>query len=143
MQEIENTIKINKNEILFREGDLARDLYKVSEGRLLVCVQMEDSVSPIAYIKAGDYLGELSFFEHRARSANVIAVENSTLIKIPQAELNKQCPKWFSTLAKFMSKKIRMQDDVIAENGIKKANKSSIVPLTPDEQRHYFQLLNF
>lgn len=134
--------KISKDQLLCKEGDLDRELYKITEGKLLVCKVVGTMVTPIAYLEKGDYFGEMSFFDNMVRSANVIALEDSTLIKIPQAELKKQFPKWLIITAKSMTNRIRQMNSVIGASGIKRKNKDTIKGLTIEEQRFYYKIIN-
>ena len=61
-----------------------------------------------------------SFFDKQPRSAHIICVEDSTLIKIPVEELDKQAPRWLITLAQHVARKLRKADSLIAKKGIKK-----------------------
>ena len=81
------------------------------------------------------YIGEISFFDHRPRSATVIATEDTEVVKIPPAELKKQVPKWLVSTAIQMITKLRETDDVIQENGIRKRmwNPSGHYPLMINE----------
>jgi CRP/FNR family cyclic AMP-dependent transcriptional regulator len=98
-------------------------------------------VTPLAFLESGQYFGEFSFFDGQKRSADVIAVEDTTLIKIPLAELKKQFPRWLLLTTKNMTNKLRLLDDVIRTKGIKKTRVDIIRPLTIDEQRHYYGII--
>lgn len=136
------TIKIAKETILCREGDMENDLYFVTKGRLLICSRSGHMVTPIAYLNKDDYFGEMSFFDNSSRSADVIAVEDTTLVKIPSGSIKDQFPTWLLVIAKQMTQKLRNMDNVIRDKGIKRKNIDSMTPLTIDEQRHFYQLLN-
>ena len=96
----------------------------------------------IAYIGQGEYFGELSFFDHLPRSADVIAVEQCQLLKIPGGHLKSQFPTWLLIMAKQMTQKIRMLDSVISNKGIKRQNVETMKPLSIDEQRKIYDLLS-
>ena len=142
MTDLQNlTFKVAKNELICKEGDLTRDLYLIVSGKLMVCSRNNRMVTPIAYLEDGAYFGEFSFFDGQLRSADVIAVEETTLIKIPLAELKKQFPRWLLLTSKSMTKKLRLMDDVIRKKGIKKKNVDKMKPLSIEEQRHYFDII--
>ena len=132
---------VSKETLICKEGDLSRDLYKIFKGKLLICNRNGHMVTPLAFLEPGQYFGEFSFFDGQKRSADVIAVEDTTLIKIPLAELKKQFPRWLSLTTKNMTNKLRLLDDVIRTKGIKKTKLDIIKPLTIDEQRHYFDII--
>lgn len=138
----EQVIKAAKDEVICRAGDLSRDLYKIISGRLLICARKNSMVTPLAYLEADDYFGEFSFFDNQARSADVVAMEETIFVKIPQAELKKQMPFWLIQTCRSLTSKLRTYNDVIRSRGIKRRNADSISPLSIEEQRHYYQLLH-
>lgn len=140
--EQEFTINVSKDQIICREGDLSRELYKICSGKLMICATKDSMVTPLAYLGPNDYFGEFSFFDNQARSADVIAVEDSVLVKIPQAQLKKQFPFWLIHTSKDITKKLRLLNEVIGSKGIRKKNTESIQPLSIEEQTHYFKILS-
>ncbi len=135
-------ITIKKDQVLCRAGDESYDLYLVVTGQLMVCSRSGKMVTPIAYLSDNEYFGEMSFIDKLPRSADVIAIEDTELIKIPSGLKQKSLPTWLLIMAKGMTGKVRLLDDVIRDKGIKRKNLDSIEPLTIDEQRHYYQLLD-
>lgn len=135
------TLSLDKDELVCVAGDQEVDLYKVRSGKLMVFVNDGTKITPLAYLGAGEYLGELSFFDHKPRSAHVVAVEPCELIKIPVNELEKQAPKWLITMASHIAQKIRTTDELIRTKGIRRQNVESIKPLSIEDQRHYYQII--
>jgi CRP-like cAMP-binding protein len=136
-----DSMNIKKDQVLCREGDTNSDLYLVIKGKLLIFSRSGHMVTPIAFISEGEYFGEMSFFDNRARSADVIAVEETKLIKVPSTALKDQFPTWLLVMAKQMTHKLRTMDHVIRDKGIKRTNVDSMKPLSIDEQRHLFQII--
>ena len=56
-------------------------------------------------------------------------------------ELGKQFPEWLITIAQNITSKLRRTGDLIRQKGIRKQNVESIKPLSIEEQRHYYQLV--
>lgn len=135
------TLTLDKDELICVAGDGEVDLYKVRSGKLIVFVNDGTKITPLAYLSKGEYLGELSFFDHKPRSAHVVALESCELIKIPVKELEKQAPSWLITMATHIAQKIRTTDELIRTKGIRRQNVESIKPLSMDEQRHYYQII--
>ncbi|MCO4754636.1 MAG: cyclic nucleotide-binding domain-containing protein [Bacteriovoracaceae bacterium] len=142
MQEQDFTLKVEKDQVICREGDLTRDLYKIISGKLMICSRKDHMVTPLAYLSEGDYFGEFSFFDNQTRSADVISVEPTVLIKIPQAQLKKQFPFWLIHASKSLTAKLRLYNEVIKSKGIKKKNVESVKALSIEEQRHYYQIIS-
>lgn len=132
---------LHKDELLFVTGEHTSDLFLVHSGKLLVFVVNGTQITSIAQINASEYVGELSFFDKRPRSACVIAMDETELIKIPINEIDKQFPSWLIMIAKSITTKIRKADEIIRLNGIRKQNVKSLKPLAIDEQRRLFDLV--
>lgn len=134
-------LEVEKDHVICREGDLTKDLYIIVQGKLMVCSRNNTMVTPLAYLSDGDYFGEFSFFDNQTRSADVIAVKQTKLLKIPQAELKKQFPRWLIQTSKGLTHKLRLFNNVIRSKSIKRKNVETIKPLNIDEQRHYYSLI--
>lgn len=135
-------LKLKKDEILFLADDNENDLYIIQKGRVMVFVQKGSQIIPVAYLDAGEYIGELSFFDEGARSASIICMEDSEFIKIPTEEMHKHCPPWMKTLGQQLTGKIRQGDELIRSKGIRKKNVEGIKPLSMEEQTHCFKLVD-
>lgn len=134
------TITLQKDEFLCRSGDEDNDLFQIQKGKMLVFVLKGSQVTPLAELGAGEYVGELSYFDHQPKSAFVVATEKTVLSKMPEDLLDKHFPPWLKTLAVHMTKKLRQTDELIRKKGIKKKNLDGIKPLSIEEQSHYFKL---
>jgi CRP/FNR family cyclic AMP-dependent transcriptional regulator len=127
-------ITLKKDEILFLSNDKNSDVYIIKKGQVLVFVQNGSQVIPIAYLSAGEYVGELSYFEGKARTASIICTEDCEFIKLSTTLLNRNIPPWLKTLGKQLASKIRSADELIRSKGIRKKNVESIKPLSIQEQ---------
>jgi CRP/FNR family cyclic AMP-dependent transcriptional regulator len=134
-------INLTKDQVLCREGDNENDLFIIHEGKLMICMQKGSQITPLAYLGAGQYLGELSFFDKEPRSATVICVEDTTIIKISSKELKNQFPPWLENCSQSITKRIRGLDAVIRETGIRRTNVGTVKPLSMEEKKHYFDIL--
>ena len=132
---------IPANSVICKEGDLTKDLYIIVSGKLLVCSRNNTMVTPLAYLSDGDYFGEFSFFDNQARSADLITVKETKLLKIPQAELKKQFPRWLILMSKGLTHKLRTFNSVVRSKGIKRKNVETIKPLSIEEQREIYSII--
>lgn len=139
--ETEYIKKIAKNEVLFKQGQDENDMYILDSGKLIVLLRKGSQVTPLAHINAGEYIGELSFFDSKTRSADVIALEDCVLIKISSSQMQQKIPSWLMHIGKFQATKLRILDQVIQKKGIKKQNVESMKPLSIEEQRQYVEIL--
>lgn len=135
------TINLEKDQLLFLQGENEYDLNYLHSGKLLVFVSQGRKITPIATIDSGQYIGELSFFDGSPRSASIIALEPSTLIQIPSSEIERQFPDWLRTICVSLTQKIRDLDDLINEKGIRKQNVKTVSALSIDEQRKIYEIL--
>ena len=133
---------IPKDHVICRKGDLSFNFCKILKGRLMICNRSDTMVTPIAFLEAGEFFGEMSLFDKKARSADVIAIEETTLQNIPEAELKKQFPLWLILTTKSLNTKLRNLNEIIAKKGIKKRSAQTIEALSIEEQRHYYKILN-
>ena len=135
------THNFKANDIICVAGENNHDLFIIHSGKLLVFVTDGTIVTPLAYLKAGEYLGELSFFDGMPRSAHVIALEDSDLIRIPVSEIEKQFPPWLQAMAQSITKKLRYSTELVRRKGIRKKNVESIKPLSIERQREIHKSL--
>ncbi|PWB66605.1 MAG: patatin [Bradyrhizobiaceae bacterium] len=71
---------------LFREGDRSDDVYFVISGRLRALHAREDgSVGVVGDVARGETVGELALMTGDSRSATVVAVRNSVIVKMTRA----------------------------------------------------------
>lgn len=72
------------SQVVIQRGSLDRSLYLVADGWLEVGITQVDgiSIAPLAKIGPGSVIGEQSFFDGHARSANVWAVSDGTLLRV-------------------------------------------------------------
>jgi CRP-like cAMP-binding protein len=133
------THKFPAETLVCKAGELNHDLYLVHSGSLLVFVNNGTNITPIAYLKEGEYLGELAFFDQSPRSAHVITLEETTLIQIPVSEIESQFPRWLIKIAQSMTKKIRGADELLREKGIRRKNTKGLQALSIEQQRALYQ----
>jgi len=86
-------LSLEKDDILFREGDTGRDLFIVLEGKVVVEVakpggEPEKTVE-IHQSKPGEVFGELSYIDSAPRSATVRAAQPCRILQIPADGLDR------------------------------------------------------
>ncbi|MEP6339186.1 cyclic nucleotide-binding domain-containing protein, partial [Parasphingorhabdus sp.] len=70
---------VSGGELLVEQGEDADALYFVESGRFRVVV---NKVHVVAYIEAGEAIGELAFFAGGKRTADVLATRDSAVLKV-------------------------------------------------------------
>jgi diguanylate cyclase (GGDEF)-like protein len=91
--EIQDLLKIlhsrelQKEEILFRQGDPGGELFVVESGAMGIAVTLDDGKNlEIANFGKGDFFGEMSIFEKEPRSASCYAKSRSRLLSMKEKE---------------------------------------------------------
>jgi CRP/FNR family cyclic AMP-dependent transcriptional regulator len=129
------------NTIICHEGDPSTELYFLKSGRLLVCTLNGTQVKVISRISPGEFIGELSFFDGKARASHVVTLEKCKLIQIQKQEISGHLPLWFTEIGVNLTKKIRHLDHIINSENLRRSNSEESKPLTIEEQRSLFELL--
>jgi CRP/FNR family cyclic AMP-dependent transcriptional regulator len=135
-------LELEPYSVICREGDPSSDIYFLVEGKLLICTLSGTQVKVISRISPGEFVGELSFFDGKPRSGHVLTLEKSKLIRISKSEIVDDLPSWYSQIGISITKKIRHLDQVIQENNLRRSNSEESKPLTIEEQRLIFGLIN-
>lgn len=112
-------IGLARNEVLFREHDEADDLYVVEDGRVAITRSSFDARESVLFLmEHGDLLGEMPIFDGRPRSANVKALEPSTLLRVPYSvvrELYERRPELLWEVVEMFALRLRTMDDALAD----------------------------
>lgn len=70
--------------VLFNEGDPATDGFILVRGRLGVFVGSNPDALPIAEVSPGELVGEMAMLSQEPRSATIVALRDSDLVRVPQ-----------------------------------------------------------
>jgi signal transduction histidine kinase len=108
------------NTVIFREGMPGDVLYIIWSGRVAVIKDLEgETPTLLAYGEAGEILGEISLLENGPHSASVVAVEDTRLLRLSRADLQRliseQSPvgiEILGALGKIASTRLRAADQV-------------------------------
>ena len=83
-------IELTGGEVLMEQGEAGDSAYLCISGRLRVYVRGEDgSQRMVREMSRGEVIGEMSLYTGEPRSATVIALRNSVLVKTRQAALRR------------------------------------------------------
>lgn len=76
--------KLDKGEILFREGDPGNEMYVVVDGCVEISIQQGNKRIVLARLERGDFFGDMSLLEALPRSGTATAVIPTTLAALDQ-----------------------------------------------------------
>lgn len=102
--------KLEKGQLLFKEGDPSDSMYVVKRGRIAITKTKGDSEVELANKGPGQMFGEMAFFDQKPRSANARAVQDSEIIELPFANLEghfKAMPEWLKSMVKTINEHLR------------------------------------
>jgi len=110
-------------EIVFREGDEARDMYVVVNGEMEILKRSKRGIDArVALLGPGDWFGEMSIVDVQPRSATVRALAPGRLLRITAADLDalyrfdlKSYALIVLNLARELSRRLRVADGILAE----------------------------
>jgi signal transduction histidine kinase len=107
------------NTVIFREGMPGDVLYIIWSGRVAIVKDLEgETPTLLAYGEPGEILGEISLLENGPHSASVVAVEDTRLLCLSRADLQRlvseQSPigiEIMGALGKIVSARLRAADE--------------------------------
>jgi CRP-like cAMP-binding protein len=113
-------VSLQRNQVVFSEGDTAEELYVVRSGRIAIAKRASDGrESVVALMEADDLFGEMPFFDGEGRSAQARALEPSELIGVPYPPLRavlEERPRLLWNVTSLLVRRLRQTDDALADS---------------------------
>lgn len=113
------TRKFRRGDIVFRQGDVAEEIFLIVKGQIGIASQAPDGREAlVARLDAGAIFGELPLFDGQPRSADARALESSRLLAIPYGDVHKvidQQPELLWSLLQMMATRLRAADEALAD----------------------------
>ena len=116
---------LSKGTVLFREGDLGREMFIIQKGRVQVRKRVGTAEKVLAELSDGEFFGEMALLTGMDRSATVEVIEDSKLLVInPDTfeSLLKSNPDIALKMLKKMASRLRALDEHF-ESAILEATK--------------------
>jgi len=96
-------VHLERDDMLFREGDPGDTLYVILEGQIQVVAQLESGArKSLAVLDYGDVIGEAAMIDREPRSAAAVSVGTSRLWEMNRSQLIRLIRKHPQIAAKFM-----------------------------------------
>lgn len=116
-------VRPNAGEIVFREGDDAREMYVVLSGEIEVLKRSRKKADArVAMLGPGDWFGEMSILDVQPRSATVRAIAPSRLLVLTAKDLDgiyRRDVKAYAIIvlnvARELSRRLRVADGILAD----------------------------
>lgn len=129
------TLKLNKGEVLFKEGDVASSLFIIKKGQLRLYKDKGDGIVDIAILKAGEVCGEMAYFDNDSGRRNCSA---SPITELEYAEIAfsnfskviENLNPWFKTIIKTLVDRLNKSN-----HRIKSLEATSVVNYSNGENK--------
>ena len=82
-----------KDQVIFREGDLGEAVYLVESGSIGIFKTVEGEEIQLATMKEGELFGEMAIIYGSDRMAHAVALEDSVIVTLPRAGLEAMLAK--------------------------------------------------
>jgi CRP-like cAMP-binding protein len=110
---------LQRNDLVFSEGDPADELYLVRSGRVAIAKRSIDGrESVVALMEEGDLFGEMSLFDEEGRSADARALEPCELLGVPFAPIRvvlEEQPVLLWHVVQLLARRLRVTDAALAD----------------------------
>ena len=110
---------LNKDEILFRKGDVGDSLFVILSGWVKVFTQDErGAIVSLNQVGTGEIIGEMALLDYEPRSASVVALEKTTALELKREdfmEILKGQPDLALSLIRNLSSRLRQNTSYIEQ----------------------------
>jgi CRP-like cAMP-binding protein len=110
---------IARNEVLFRRGEPAAEMYGIVSGRMAILTSSPDGrESLVAVLEEGALFGELGLFDNGPRSADARALEETQVIVLGYEPLRAAIdvqPTLLWIIVRLLARRLRATDDALAD----------------------------
>ncbi len=107
----------SQNEYIIRQGERGEEMYMIVTGKVKVTVDSEGKSKELGTLKGGDIVGEMALVGGGTRSANVIALEDTELLRIDDKSLDRVrrrfpriSAKLFLNISRVLSNRLKTQN---------------------------------
>jgi len=136
-------LSVKAGSLLFKEGDLSREVYIVKQGTLSVSQRRGSQQIELARLQDRAVLGEMSLLDNQPRSATVRAITDCQLTVIAPATFQTMLhliPAWLLAVLKVVTHRLRDTNNKIHQHTVPDALESFCVYLV--EKCRVFSLHN-
>ncbi len=110
-----------RGDVLFRENDIADDLYVVLRGRIAIAIAnpIDHRETVVSLMEPGDLFGEMAMLDDGPRSAMARALEPSAVLAVPYAPVLaafRSDPRMLWGVTRLLAQRLRVMDEALADS---------------------------
>lgn len=131
-------VHLNKDEALFKEGDLDNSIYVLEKGRVAIYRNWQGRAYKLRELAEGDCLGEMALIDCKPRSATVVALESCHAIRISVAQMGEFYELFpehhaliYMNLAREVCRRLRLADHRLFLNEVDTGEEKNLSAHSP------------
>jgi NTE family protein len=133
-----DSLSLPGGEILFREGEVGDALYIVTAGSLGVAVRGDGGHDVlVARVQAGETVGEMALLDGELRSATVVALRDSELLRLGRRSYERLIEQHPRSMLRLVSPLVRRLRNATHHRGERATIRTVVlIPMDPDANHH-------
>ncbi|PTX95106.1 hypothetical protein DB345_12490 [Spartobacteria bacterium LR76] len=133
-------VSFGEGEKLIKQGDAGSSMYIILDGLADVLVDIGGAIRSVAKINPGECIGEMSLLTGEARSATIVALEDTTAVEIDKsvlAPIIADSPELVENLSDLLARRRLQNEGVLSES----TNSALIAEKQQDYQSNFLRKL--
>ena len=132
-------VEYKKDEIVYKEGGEGEGFYVVVSGRFEAYLEPAGKKRVLAYLRRGDYFGEMSLLTDQPHSASIRALSDSIVLEIKKEGFKKSIER-NATISLELSRRLSARLKVTESRSLFKSDILSIYSALSKSQRELFSV---
>jgi CRP/FNR family transcriptional regulator, cyclic AMP receptor protein len=127
--------KYKQGDIIFSQQSACDGVYIIASGLVSISTEHQGKRLELAVLGRGSMFGEMAVIDLQARSATVIALQETEIVQVEAAEFQSNLhtlPLWSQLLIQMLVRRLRSADERLMK--LQGLDPSIPVPMFPDDQ---------
>lgn len=142
---LETDLLSQEKKVIFKEGELAKELHLIKSGHVLCLKKSKDRLIPIFIAKDEDIIGEAAMLDEKQYQYSAIALGHVETISIPSSQFKEafaSAPSWIKQLSELMVQRFASTSNLIADNRVLNPLIIADEEFTPEIEVELKKLIN-